>query len=291
MMKNKILSIVLTSSFLLTACGGSDNKVNSSEQGKNPPQSGGEQNSKPLSLALTNNISGIALREALLSGLVDTLISGTDTALDRMSCINGTVKFIGNVLQFDQCSGLYEADANAKVSGKIDVSNHSYSYEDFTLSFPDGTSQKINGALKLSINDPIRSVESAKIVLDMQVLNSAKKLIPVNYSFSDYKLVWTSNDATHVQLQISTKLKSTGAEGGDFNIAFDNFMTPFNLQKSKDDDLIGYPYSGTLTISDLNQSKNKITIQAIGVNQSAQYASSGDQNFNKQVTWSELLDY
>lgn len=290
-MKNKILGILLTSSLLLTACGGSDNKTNDNQYGKDPNGNGGEPANKPLTIALTNTISGIALREALLSGLVDTLISGTDLALDNVSCINGTVKITGNVLQFDQCTGLYETDANAKVSGKIDVSNNSYSYEDFTLSFPNGTTQKINGTLKLSINDPVRSVESTKIVLDMQIFNSAKKLIPVNYSFSDYKLIWTSSDATHVQLRISAKLKSTGNEGGDFNIAFDNFMTPFELQKNSDDDLVGYPYSGTLTISDLNQSKNKITIQAIGVNQSAQYVSLGDQDFNKQVPWRELLEY
>ena len=68
-------------------------------------------------------------------------------------------------------------------------------------------------------------------------------------------------------------------------------MTPFNIQKNAEDDLIGTPYTGTLTITDLNQSKNIISIKSLGVNQKAQYTSVGDQNFDEQVEWEELLDY
>jgi len=289
-MKYTILSI-LVGSLLLAGCGGSDNN-NSNNSPKDNGGQGTQNPSTPLTTALINQMSGIALREALLSGLVDTLISGTDDVKDGAQCKTGSMTRNGNLIHFDQCTGLYEDSENAKVSGDIDLSNSNYSYKDFTLSFPDsGETQKINGVLKLSINEPVRSVKSTQIVLDMQALNSAKKLIPVNYTFTDYNLVWTSSDATHVQLQISTKLKSTGAEGGDFNMAFDNFMNPFDLQKDAEDNLVGYPSAGTLTVYDLNQSKNKITIKAMGVNQPAQYTSEGDQIFDKPVTWSDLLSY
>ena len=63
------------------------------------------------------------------------------------------------------------------------------------------------------------------------------------------------------------------------------------MLKDSNDNLVGSPYDGTLKISDLNQSKNMMMIQSLGVNQKAQYTAVGDQTFDKQVDWNELLNY
>lgn len=285
-MKHSILS-VLIGSLLLVGCGGgsSDNSTSTPSKDNGTQEPSGQSNS--LTITQVNVISGIALREALLSGLVDTLISGTDEALDGTPCKTGSMTHSGNNYNFNACEGIYEA----KASGQVTVVGDSYTYKDLTLTFPNGETQKINGDLQILESSTNVTAKSSQIVLDAQELNSSKKLIPTHYTFSDYQLVWTPSDASHVQLKISAKLKSTGREDGDFNIAFDNFMTAFNVQKNADDDLVGYPYDGTLIISDLNQSKNKITIKAIGINQKAQYTAAGDQNFDKQIAWDELLDY
>ena len=234
-MKFSMLSI-LTGCVLLVGCGGSDD--NDATTGNNE-QTGTPTQPTPVTASLVNEMSGIALREALLSGLVDTLIAGGDDVKDGMQCKTGTLTRTGNLFHFDQCSGLYEDGENAKVTGDIDISNNSYSYTNFVIAFPDGETQKINGSVKLSNSANVDTAEASKITLDSTEFNSAKKLISVNYTFTDYKLVWTPSDATHVQLQVSAKLKSTGREGGDFNMAFDNFNTPFNVQKDAEDELVG----------------------------------------------------
>ncbi|NNP70540.1 hypothetical protein [Acinetobacter sp. Ac_5812] len=289
-MKYSVLGLLI-GSLLLAGCGGSDNDNNDSS---NPPKNNGgseQPNPKPVvTTELVNEMSGIALREALLSGLVDTLISGTDDALDSGQCKTGTMARTESGLTFNGCEGMYEDD-NVKVSGQVTTANDSYTFKDLTLTYPSGETQKINGSLQILENPTSVKVTSTQLILDAQELNSAKKLIPINYTIKDYQLVWTPSDASHVQLQVSSKLKSTGREGGDFNMAFDNFMTPFNIQKNEEDDLIGNPFTGTLTITDLNQSKNIITIKALGANQKAQYTSVGEQSFDKQIAWEELLDY
>ncbi|MCI3878729.1 hypothetical protein [Acinetobacter higginsii] len=290
-MKYSVLGLLI-GSLLLAGCSGSDNDNNDSS---NPPKNNGgseQPNPKPASTALNDAMSGIALREALLAGLVDTLIAGADEAKDGIKCKTGTITQTGNQIHFDQCSGLYEIAENAKVSGDLDLSNNSYSYKNFTLTFPQtNETQKINGSIKLSSAGNVRTAQAAQITLDAVELDTKGKLIPVNYTFDNYQLVWTSNDATHVQLQISAKLKATGTEFGDFSMAFDNFKTPFNVKKDAEDNLVGYPYDGILTITDLSRSKNIITIKAIGVDQKAQYTAVGDPVFDKQAAWEELLDY
>lgn len=285
-MKYSVLSLFI-GSLLLVGCGGSDNDSNSTSKNND---GSGQATPKPITTEFIDEMSGVAVREALLSGLVDTLISGTDDALDGGQCKTGTITRSENSLTFNNCEGIYEDD-NVKVSGQVIIANDSYTYENFTLIFPNGETQKINGSLQILENPTSVKVSSSQLVLDAQELNTVNKLIPVNYNINGYELVWTPSDASHVQLQVRAELKSTGREGGDFNMVFDNFMTPFNIQKNAEDDLIGTPYTGTLTITDLNQSKNIISIKSLGVNQKAQYTSVGDQNFDEQVEWEELLDY
>ncbi|UUM29100.1 hypothetical protein NQU59_08480 [Acinetobacter colistiniresistens] len=289
-MRYSVFSLFI-GSLLLVGCGGSDNYNNDSSSSSKNNGSSEQPSTKPaVTTELVNEMSGIALREALQSGLVHTLISGTDEVLDGRQCKTGTMTHAESSFTFNGCEGIYE-EANVKVSGQVTTENDSYTFKNLTLTYPSGETQKINGSLQILENPASVKITSSQLILDAQELNSAKKLIPINYTIKDYQLVWTPSDATHVQLQVSSKLKSTGREGGDFNMAFDNFMTPFNIQKNEKDDLIGNPYTGTLTITDLNQSENIITIRALGVNQKAQYTSIGDQRFDKQIAWEELLDY
>ena len=64
---------ILTGCVLLVGCGGSDD--NDATTGNNE-QTGTPTQPTPVTASLVNEMSGIALREALLSGLVDTLIAG-----------------------------------------------------------------------------------------------------------------------------------------------------------------------------------------------------------------------
>ena len=243
--------------------------------------------------ALFNHISGIALREGLLSGVIDTLVFGTDEILTDKPCTSGIYTKVGNIVKLDKCVGIYEINAKAvAATGTIDLTN-SYDFKNLLLQSPNGESQNFTGAIKFDDTVTTATIMTAEqIKLVAKELNASNKLIDVNYTLSNYRLVWTPQDAKNIKLQVSAKLASTGGETGDFNVAFDNSTTPFYFKVNSDDEIQGYPYAGTLSIVDLKANANTITITTIN-DQMAQYKAVVDNKtlIDQTKKWSELLGY
>ena len=282
-MKVKHLSLILCSTLLFTACGSShdDNTQTGTGTGTGTDQT---------SIVLIDHFSGIVLREALFGGLFDTLLEGTDELVDGASCSSGSYAKTESIISLNNCVGIFEADGKASVSGSIDITK-GYSFKDLTLKFTDGTGQLVNGLLNIEENSTGANLSSTSMTVTTQEMDSAKKLRNVNYTLSDYKFSWSKQDATNVRLQVAGKIVSIGGESGDFNVAYDSYSTPFYLKIDADENIVGYPYAGSLNIYDLKTSDNTVTITTIDA-QNAQYKANmnGKVLFDKTVKWSMFGD-
>lgn len=281
---------MLCSTLFFTGCGGSNDEYdnsdsNSSEQ--NPPGSG-IANDAEIRESL-NNVAGITLREAMLSGVVDTLIFGTDELSEKIPCTSGSYTQVGNTITLNQCIGIY---SDAIATGTIDLSDMGYNFKNFKLQLSNGESQIINGAININEIMASTKLTSDKIELMAQEIDSYGKLINVNYVLTDYELIVTPQDATTTKLEVKAELASTGGEDGDFNVSFNNIEQPFFFKVNAMGDIQGYPYMGALHITDLNMLDNYITLTSIDATKVQYKAEFGgrlivDQTFN----WSKILSY
>jgi len=235
-------------------------------------------------------MTSIAFGEATGSGVADALVYGSDEAKKGAKCKSGSYTISNNVITFKDCVGLFDEDGAA--SGVIDVTDDNVEAKDLVIKYSNGESDKVNGKLVISESATAVTFTSTGLSVVTQELSSSNKLIPVNYNLTDYKFVWSPQDATTAKLQVSGKLSSTGNEGGDYKVAFDSMATPFFAKMDEEEELLNYPYSGTLNINDLNNNANSIVLSAIN-DQTAQYKaiSAGKVLFDKVANWSEIDDY
>lgn len=284
---------MLCSTLFFTGCGGSnddeyDNSNNNPSE-QNPPGSG-TANDAEIRESL-NNVAGITLREAMLSGVVDTLIFGTRqlSESEKVLCTSGSYTQVGNTITINQCGGVY---SDAIATGTIELSDTGYNFKNFKLQLSNGESQIINGAININEVMASTTLTSDKIELMAQEINSYGKLINVNYILTDYELIVTPKDAANTELQVKAELASTGGEDGDFNVSFNNIEQPFFFKVNAMGDIQGYPYMGALHITDLNMLDNYIILTSIDATKVQYKAEFGGRLIVDQtVNWSEILSY
>ncbi|RKG34852.1 hypothetical protein D7V21_05735 [Acinetobacter guerrae] len=293
-MKYSILTMMLFGSLFLTGCGGSsDDSGQSNTSGSNSNSSGSQSsgensNGASVSVTLVDKITGIAVRESLYEGVIASIIDGVDELKENKTCTSGTYQRTGSVVSFSQCKGLFETDDQASVSGSLDLGDGStYTLTNFVESFPTGETRTLNGSIKETNNNDTSGSFSTSNLSLVSDLNATK----TTYNLSDYALNWADQDITNVKITISGHIKQTGSKEGNFDITFTNANDPYFL-KTNDDGIAGYPYSGTLTITDTSNSINPITVTKVN-STSAQYKAviNNTTLFDKTIAWSELLAF
>ncbi|WP_173911260.1 hypothetical protein [Acinetobacter sp. Marseille-Q1618] len=228
------------------------------------------------------------MREALLDGMVDTLVNGMDETLESAKCTSGAYQVTKTTITFNNCAGIFASDEGGTVSGSVDISK-GYDFKNFTIKFPDGRQHVVSGLLEF--NDSDESIFTNQLLIAAKELNANKKLIDVNYTLSNYKLILKKQDANNAKIQLNGKLESKGGEHGDFKVAFSNDNTPFYLKINSEEEVVGSFYAGTMTIYDLNKTTNVVTITAINADKAQHKAVvNGKVLFDEVKTWTQILD-
>jgi hypothetical protein len=289
-MKLKLIAILCSGIFLMTGCGGGSDSQSSADQGTPGGNNQNNESSEAQVLAKVETSSGIALRETLMEGIVDTLVYGMDEIGESVPCKTGSWKQTGTVITLDKCTGIFESEASAVANGSIDVSA-GYNFQDLNLAFPDGTTQIIKGKLLSTDSEILTQFKSDQIDILVKEPNGKGGFQSVSYVLSDYQLDWTPQGTADIKNQVKGKVKSTGREGGDINIAFDNSATPYLFKTDADGEVVGYPYSGVLNIQDLTDSTSTISISYLDA-QSAIFKAIVKNKllFDKTATWESLLE-
>lgn len=232
-----IYTAIITVIVGLTGCGGSDSDDTSqnTEQGSNNTNNGSNleltEAQRQKILDVSKETTPISLKEALLLGVVDTLIYGGDQVLEaEKECSSGNYTKTGDVVNFDNCTGLFEVGAGLNqyksvtiISGKVIVKEGSYDYQDIVLlDTESGEKQKVTGKFNISGNDTNTIVTIDKLsVLGTEKINNA--FADVNYTLENYKLNYDKKSGSELSLSTSGTLTATNSSVGDYKI---NFETP-----------------------------------------------------------------
>ena len=297
MKRSIIYTAVLSAMLMVTGCGGGDND---SEQGKNNPpvnhpDTGLSEAQKAKILNVAEETGVISLKESLLSGVVDTLVYGTDEVDEDRECTSGSYSKVGDVITFNNCKGLYHTatglneSQDLTVNGQVTITTDSYQYQNLILVAANGESKTVNGTLKLvdTATTSTVSTDSLKVeATEKQGTASAE----VDYTLTDYKLTYTKNSATEVALNTQGSLSVTNSSVGDYSIKFET-TTPFLVQfDAKEDEISSYPYAGMLKVTNtsygstttLTSNNDKKTVQYTVTAQNKTLASG-------TKTWGEVL--
>lgn len=291
---------MLLSSFVLVGCGGSDSDHQTVRQpdehtGTNPEPNQPDSEVKTLTeeqkVQLSQQFSGILLRETFVQGAIDTVMNSIEELLDgEAKCDTGTVKKTGNSYTFDQCVGVFEQADGASANGVVIVTNQGYEAKNLMLSYKNGDQQTLNGVIKVQENGMQTTLLADNFKVNLNKFGNAQEKTNETYSFSQYKLIWTKLDAKTVKLQSQGKLNSVGSIYGDYNVTFDNFETPFLISIDLDENLVGYPSSGTITFIDASHA---INTQITAVNNTAQVkvTDQGKVISDQLVEWNKLFNF
>ena len=294
-MKHSLMYTALLSATLVMAGCGSDNDDSQPENNNPPvnnPDSGLSEAQKQKIIAVAEQTGTISLKESLLSGVVDTLLYGTDEADQDVNCTSGSYSKAGDVITFNNCNGLFKAttglnqDQNLTASGQVTITEAGYEYQNLVLVAADGGSKTVNGLLELS--DTV-STDSLKVkTIEKNGTASAE----VNYTLTDYKLTYRLNSATEVALNAQGTLAAINSSVGDYSVKFET-TSPLLMQRDpEEDEVIGYPYAGVLkvtntsygSITTLTANTDKRTVRYV-VSVAEKELASGTKN------WSEVLGY
>ena len=229
------------------------------------------------------------LREAAVDGLMDSLIYGSDMVADGEKCSSGSYSVSNKVITFKDCVGIIDESGTA--NGVIDT-NNGIEAKNLVIKYSNNESDTLNGKLNIEESATVVKVTTSALNVVSQTLSSTNKMLTVNYALTGYQLTWTKQDASNVNIQVSGKLATTGGEWGDYKIAFDNSSKPFYLKIDADENVVSYPYTGTLTIADLNNTATSIVVSAIDA-QTAQFKATVDGKgfFDEVVKWDDMFDY
>lgn len=300
-MKRPIIYTALLSVMLVMIGCGDDND-NKSQQGsnnpsENKPDTGLSEIQKQKILDVAEETGIISLKESLLSGVVDTLLYGTDEANTEEDCASGNYSKVGDVITFNNCKGLYQAvtDLNQSqdltVSGQVMISADSYQYQNLVLNAANGESKTVNGTLKLVDTATTNTVSTDSLKVKATEQNGTATA-QVDYTLTDFKLTYTQNSATEVALDTQGSLSVTNSSVGDYSIKFEN-TSPFLVKfDSEEDEVVSYPYAGALKVTNtgygstttLTANTDKKTVRYV-VSVAGKELSSGTKN------WSEVLGY
>lgn len=88
------------------------------------------------------------------------MVYGADEAVEGTPCSQGNYVKTSDKITFNNCRGLFDDDT--AVSGVINLSTNQYQYVDFKISYDDGESSLVNGALKVTstANDTSGTIET-----------------------------------------------------------------------------------------------------------------------------------
>ena len=287
---------------MLTGCG-SDND-NGNDANNNQNTGGNNQNSGSLTetqkqkiLDVVEETSEISLKESLLSGVVDTLVYGTDEADADEECASGSYTKNADVITFNNCNGLFKAATglsqyqNLTANGQITIKDGMYQYQNLVLLNPDtGESKTVTGTLKLSGND-LSSVISTDSLTVKATEKNGSTFSDVNYTLQNYTLNYDKKSATELALATSGTLTASNSSVGDYKVKFET-TSPLLIQLDSEEEIISYPYAGELkvtntgygSITTLTANTDKKTVRYV-VNVAEKELASGTKN------WSEALGY
>ncbi len=298
-MKRPLIYTALISAMLVMTGCGSDNE---SQQGNNNP-SGNNPNTglteaqKEKILDVAEETGIISLKESLLSGVVDTLVYGTDEVDEDGECTSGSYNRVGDVITFNNCKGLYQAvtglnqSQDLTVSGQVTITTDSYQYQNLILAAANGESKTVNGTLKL-----VDTATTSTVSTDSLKVKATEKqgtaTAEVDYTLTDYKLTYTQNSATEVALNTQGTLATTNSSVGDYSIKFET-TAPLLVQfDSGEDEVVSYPYAGTLKVTNIGYGSTT-TLTANNDKNTVRYVVTvADKELASGTkTWSEVLGY
>lgn len=261
-----ILSIVIG----LTGCGdGSDDTSQNSNQGSNAENGGNSELTEAQRQKILNvskETRSIALKEVLLWGVVDTLIYGADEAETDEKCTSGSYSKTGDVITFNNCTGLFKAATGLNQSqdltanGKVIVKEESNEYQNLILvNAVNGESKTVSGILKFSGEEPNIVVTTDKLTIKATE-KTANAFTDVNYTLESYKLNYDIKSGSELSLTTTGILTATNSKVGDYKVKFETTQPLFvAIVKKKDEyQVVSYPYAGVLKITDLLNSATTI---------------------------------
>ena len=114
----------------------------------------------------------------------------------------------------------------------------------------------------------------------------------MDYTLTDYKLIYTQNSATEVALNTQGSLSVTNSSVGDYSIKFEN-TSPFLVKfDSEEDEVVSYPYAGALKVTNTGYGSTT-TLTANTDKKTARYvvSVSGKELSSGTKNWSEVLGY
>lgn len=266
-----ILSIVIG----LTGCGGgSDDTSQNCNQGSNHSNTENGGNSELTEaqrqkiLNVSKETSPIALKEALLSGIIDTIIYGADEAEKDEKCSSGNYTKTGDVITFNNCTGLFKAvtglnqSQDLSANGKVIVKEESNEYQNLILvNTVNAESKIVNGILKFSGEEPNVVVTTDKLTIKATE-KTANSFTDVNYTLDSYKLNYDIKSGSELSLTTTGTLTATNSKAEDYKVKFETTQPLFvAIVKKKDEyEVVSYPYAGVLKITDLlNSATTTIT--------------------------------
>lgn len=284
---------------VMTGCG-SDNDTESRQGNNNPsennPHTGLSETQKQKILDVAEETGTISLKESILSGVVDTLLYGTDEANEGEDCTSGSYSKAGDIITFNNCKGLYKAATGFNqyqgliASGQVTITEAGYEYQNLVLVAANGESKTVNGILKLSDSATISIVSTDSLKVKAIEKNGSASA-EVNYTLTDYKLTYTLNSATEVALNTQGVLSAINSSVGDYSVKFET-TSPLLMQLDSEEEIISYPYAGALkvtnigygSITTLTANTDKKTVRYV-VSVAEKELASGTKN------WSEILGY
>lgn len=306
MKKSLVCTAVLSAILILTGCGSDNNSANNTSQGSNN-NGNNNQNSdllteeqKQVILDTAKETSSITLKESLLSGIVDTLVFGTDEAVAGEECSSGNYTKTDTTITFTDCNGLFKAatDLNqyenlTAKSGKVTIKNGEYQYQDLVLiNTVTGESKTATGSLKMTGDDNSAVISIENIIVKATEKNGVA-FADVNYTLEDYQLNYDKKNSSELALAVGGTLSVVNSAVGDYKIKFETTQ-PLLIQidSRNDDEVVTYPYDGTIKIEDLNN-KAVTTLTANTDKKTVRYSITvnGKEIENGTQNWTDILGY
>ncbi|MCH2016861.1 hypothetical protein MKX17_13155 [Acinetobacter ursingii] len=305
MMKHSLIyTAIITVIVGLTGCGGSDSDDTSqnTEQGSNNTNNGSNleltEAQRQKILDVSKETTSISLKEALLLGVVDTLVYGTDEADADEKCSSGSYTKAGDMITFNNCKGLFKAATGLNqyqdltVNGQVIVKENSFEYQNLILlDSNSGESKTVTGTLKFS------SGSTEEVITDSLKIKATEKngtaFADVNYTLENYKLNYDKKSGSELSLSTSGTLKATNSSVGDYKINFETAQPLFvQIDAKNDDAIVSYPYAGVLKITDLADSATT-TLTANNDKKTALLSVMAGQKelVNGTQNWADILGY
>ncbi|MEG6544765.1 hypothetical protein V6C59_02615 [Acinetobacter bereziniae] len=299
-MKHPIIYTALLSAMLVMIGCGNDNDNKSQQGSNNPsennPDTGLSEIQKQKILDVAEETGTISLKESFLSGVVDTLLYGTDEANEEEECTSGSYSKAVDTISFNNCKGLYRAATGLNqykdltVSGQVTITEAGYEYQNLVLVATNGESKTINGILKLSDSATVSTVSSDSLKVTA-IEKDGSASVEVNYILTDYKLTYTLNSATEVALNTQGTLAAINSSVGDYSVKFET-MSPLLIQLNSEEEISSYPYAGALKVTNTGYGSTT-TLTANTDKKTARYVVTvADKELaNGTKNWSEVLGY